>query len=194
MVERARQLGLLLQAFDGAEADRTSHLFTVLGPAGVGKSRLVAEVPRTPGRSSRHSGPVSALRRRDHVLPGAGDREGGRRSRRLRHAPDVIESKVCAVLEGDELQESVCARVSQLLGVAEVASPDETHWAIRRFLGRLRPRASSWWSSTTSTWAESVLLDLIEHIADLSRDAPLLLLCMARESCSTSGPRGPAAS
>ena len=29
-------------------------------------------------------------------------------------------------------------------------------------------------------WAEPALLDLIEHIADLSRDAPLLLLCMAR--------------
>ena len=52
-------------------------------------------------------------------------------------SPDVIESKVCAVLEGDEMQESVCARVSQLLGVQETASPDETHWAIRRFLEAL---------------------------------------------------------
>ena len=29
-------------------------------------------------------------------------------------------------------------------------------------------------------WAEPKFLDLIEHIADLSRDAPILLLCMAR--------------
>ena len=35
-------------------------------------------------------------------------------------------------------------------------------------------------SSTTSTGREPTLLDLIEHIADLSRDAPILLLCMAR--------------
>ncbi|HEU5214670.1 MAG TPA: hypothetical protein VFU30_03940 [Gaiellaceae bacterium] len=29
-------------------------------------------------------------------------------------------------------------------------------------------------------WAEETLLDLVEHVADLSRDAPILLLCMAR--------------
>ena len=29
-------------------------------------------------------------------------------------------------------------------------------------------------------WAEPKFLDLIEHVADLSRDAPILLLCMAR--------------
>ncbi|TMK96741.1 MAG: tetratricopeptide repeat protein [Actinobacteria bacterium] len=29
-------------------------------------------------------------------------------------------------------------------------------------------------------WAEPTLLDLIEHVADLSRDAPILLLCIAR--------------
>ena len=69
-----------------------------------------------------------------------------------------------------------------------------THWAIRRFLEACPPERPLVWCSTTSTWAESVFLDLIEHIADLSREAPLLLLCMARESCSTSGPRGPAAS
>jgi tetratricopeptide (TPR) repeat protein len=29
-------------------------------------------------------------------------------------------------------------------------------------------------------WGEEVFLDLVDHIADLSRDAPILLLCMAR--------------
>src|SRR5206468_6561703 len=29
-------------------------------------------------------------------------------------------------------------------------------------------------------WGEPVFLDLVEHIADFSRDAPILLLCMAR--------------
>jgi tetratricopeptide (TPR) repeat protein len=29
-------------------------------------------------------------------------------------------------------------------------------------------------------WAEPTLLDLVEHVADLARDAPILLLCMAR--------------
>jgi hypothetical protein len=29
-------------------------------------------------------------------------------------------------------------------------------------------------------WGEPTFLDLVEHVADLSRDAPILLLCMAR--------------
>lgn len=29
-------------------------------------------------------------------------------------------------------------------------------------------------------WGEQTFLDLVEHIADWSRDAPILLLCMAR--------------
>jgi class 3 adenylate cyclase/tetratricopeptide (TPR) repeat protein len=180
MVGRERQLGLLLQAFDGAEADRTCHLFTVLGPAGVGKSRLVAEfLERLGDRASALRGrclpygdgityfPVVEI-----VKEAAGLADFD--------APDVIESKVCAVLEGDELQQSVCARVSQLLGVEEEASPEETHWAIRRFLearARERPLVVVF---DDIHWAESALLDLIEHIADLSRDAPLLLLSMAR--------------
>src|SRR6185436_1110906 len=29
-------------------------------------------------------------------------------------------------------------------------------------------------------WGEDTFLELVEHVADLSRDAPILLLCMAR--------------
>ena len=29
-------------------------------------------------------------------------------------------------------------------------------------------------------WAEPTFLDLVEHLADWSRDAPILLLCLAR--------------
>ena len=44
-------------------------------------------------------------------------------------------------------------------------------------------------------WAEPTLLDLIEHVADWTRDAPLLLVCMARpELLDARGPRGAAAS
>jgi predicted ATPase len=44
LVGRERQLQALRSAFANAVADRTCQLFTVLGPAGVGKSRLVAEL------------------------------------------------------------------------------------------------------------------------------------------------------
>jgi hypothetical protein len=43
MIGRDRQLRLLRAAFENARDDRACHLFTLLGPAGVGKSRLVSE-------------------------------------------------------------------------------------------------------------------------------------------------------
>ena len=43
LVGRARELALLRQAFDRATSDRTCQLATVLGPAGIGKSRLAEE-------------------------------------------------------------------------------------------------------------------------------------------------------
>ena len=43
MVGRVRELARLRQAFAQAVADRSCQLFTLLGPAGVGKSRLAIE-------------------------------------------------------------------------------------------------------------------------------------------------------
>jgi hypothetical protein len=43
MVGRVQELDMLAGMLDRAVSERTSHPFTLLGPAGVGKSRLVAE-------------------------------------------------------------------------------------------------------------------------------------------------------
>ena len=47
MVGRTRQLKMLHDAFDNVASERSCHLFTVLGSAGVGKTRLVSEFLRT---------------------------------------------------------------------------------------------------------------------------------------------------
>ena len=94
--------------------------------------------------------------------------------------PDVVESKVCSVLDGDEHQELVCRHVSQLMGVAESAAGEDTFWAIRRFFeasARERPLVLVF---DDIHWGEPTFLDLVEHIADWSRGSPILLLCMAR--------------
>ncbi len=43
LVGRVRELKRLLGDFEDAISEQSCHLFTMLGPAGVGKSRLVAE-------------------------------------------------------------------------------------------------------------------------------------------------------
>ena len=176
MVGRERQLAQLHQAFEAADADEACQLFTVLGPAGVGKSRLVQE-----------------------FAAGLGDRAGILRGRCLPYGegityfpvveaikqaagladfdlPDVVEAKVCSVLEGDEHQELVCRHVSQLMGVAEIAAGEETFWAIRRFFEASARERALVLVFDDIHWGEPTFLDLVEHIADWSRGSPILLL------------------
>ncbi|MDQ2909566.1 MAG: AAA family ATPase [Actinomycetota bacterium] len=80
-----------------------------------------------------------------------------------------------------ELDDEVTEAVLALLGEADIpTTPPETAWAVRKLL-----EAHAWRSPLVVVlddihWGEPTFLDLIEHIADLSRDAPILLLCMAR--------------
>ena len=85
MIGRERELQALADAFVRAVAERSCHLFTVLGAAGVGKSRLVREAlaqHRRPGPAPRRH--VPALRRGHHVLAGARGGQAGHRHRRRR--------------------------------------------------------------------------------------------------------------
>ena len=180
MVGRERRLAQLRQAYEAAVDDAACQLFTVLGPAGVGKSRLVEEF-----LSSIGSG-ATVLRGR--CLPyGEGITyfpvvEAIKQAAGLADfdLPGVVETKVCAVLEGDEHQELVCRHVSQLMGVAEATAGEETFWAIRRFFEVSAAECPVVLVFDDIHWGEPTFLDLVEHIADWSRGSPILLLCMAR--------------
>ena len=85
MVGRTRELALLESAFSRAVREQSCHLFTVLGPAGVGKSRLVSEA--LAGIGDARTGALrnlSAVRRGNHFLASARDREAADRERRRR--------------------------------------------------------------------------------------------------------------
>jgi tetratricopeptide (TPR) repeat protein len=60
------------------------------------------------------------------------------------------------------------------------SSGEETFWAVRKLLeaeARKRPFVLVF---DDIQWGEPTFLDLIEHVADLARDAPILLVCLAR--------------
>ena len=66
------------------------------------------------------------------------------------------------------------------LGGSPGATSEEIFWAVRRLfegLARSRPLVIV---VDDLQWAEQTFLDLVEHVADLARDAPVVLLCMAR--------------
>ncbi len=158
MVGRERELQGLRDAFARAEADGSCQLFTILGSAGVGKSRLVAEF-------------LSAIEAR--VV----------RGRCLSYGDGITYWPVVEILKQlTRLPEGDAARpLRSLLGETEAsASAEEIAWGFRKLLEQEAQRQPLVCVFDDLQWAEETLLDLAEHVADLSRDAPILLLCMAR--------------
>jgi class 3 adenylate cyclase/tetratricopeptide (TPR) repeat protein len=189
IVGRERELEDLERAFERSVQDRTCQLFTVLGAAGAGKSRLVEEFLDRVGASG-------------HVLVGRCLPYGEGITywpvaQALRAAldlhdfdePEEVRSRLDAILARDDHADAIAARLSEVLGIAEGHStPEETAWAIRRFLEILaneRPLIAVW---DDIHWAEPALLDAIDHVADWARDAALLLLCTARPEFLDSRP------
>jgi class 3 adenylate cyclase/tetratricopeptide (TPR) repeat protein len=174
MVGRERERHLLEQAYERAVGDRACHLFTVLGAAGVGKSRLVAEFLDDLGES-----PTVV---RGRCLPYG---EGITfwpllEIMRQLHGDDVVPG-IAARLAGDENAELIAERIAAAIGLAEgEGSSEDTFWAARKLLeahAHERPLVVVF---DDVQWGEPTFLDLIEHVADWSRDAPILVACMGR--------------
>jgi class 3 adenylate cyclase/tetratricopeptide (TPR) repeat protein len=179
MVGREHERALLDEAYARAVRERASHLFTVLGSAGVGKSRLVREFL---GKVEPHAR-VAAGR----CLPyGEGITfwplvEAIRSAAGLPEAVDESVDQIRRLLADEESADMIADGVAQLLGAVEfTSSPDELFWAVRKLFEALARQHTLVVVFDDIQWAEPMFLDLIEHIAGWSHDAPILLLCVAR--------------
>jgi class 3 adenylate cyclase len=179
MVGRRRESALLESAYERAASDRACQLFTVLGAAGAGKSRLVEEF-----LSSHPDGDVL----RGRCLPYGEGITWYPVTEALRGAlglpdfadADAVRTAIHTAIGGEEHAASIEANLARLFAAGEGGAPEETFWAIRRFLesrGRERPLVLV---LDDIHWGEPTFLDFVEHVADWSRDAAILLLCMAR--------------
>src|SRR6185437_13583831 len=71
--------------------------------------------------------------------------------------------------------------LAPILGDDEApSSPDEIAWAFRKLLEQRAADGPVVVVFDDIHWGEPTFLDLVEHIADFSREAPILVLCMAR--------------
>jgi tetratricopeptide (TPR) repeat protein len=158
-VGRAPELTFLRDAWDHVREDRRCELVTVVGEAGVGKSRLVAEF--------LHS--IDPLTVRGRCLP-YGDG--------ITYWPVVEVLNQLDAVPGDP---AVAAPIDALLGSTTApTSADEIAWAFRKTLEHAAAERSLVVVFDDIQWGEQTFLDLIEHVALLSSGASILLVCMAR--------------
>jgi class 3 adenylate cyclase len=167
-VGRERELQRLSDAWDQALTGSRCELVTVVGDAGVGKSRLVGEALAE----------VEARVVRGRCLPYG---EG------ITYWPVVEVVKQLQSLPSDPV---AAAAIRSLLGESGVGtSGDEIAWAFRKLLEEQAPLVVVF---DDIQWGDETFLDLVESMALLSAGAPLLLLCMARPELVEMRPAWPA--
>lgn len=181
MVGRDRQLDSLRRAFEGVAADNACHLFTILGAAGVGKSRLVEEfVKDLRGRAEVLRGRCLSYGQGITFWPVAEVVRGAAGVQDFDES-EAVERKIVDRLAGDEYAAAIANRLAQVIGVTSgSAPPEEAQWAVRRLLEILGAGDPVVVVLDDIHWGEPAFLDLIDHVADSARGASILLLCTAR--------------
>jgi class 3 adenylate cyclase len=173
LVGREEELAVLRAELEAAGKCR---LATVIGEAGVGKSRLVAELPHEDARFVHGS----CLSYGEGITFWA----IGQIVRDLAGIRDDHSA--------EEARSRVPAPIAQLLGLAEgSATADQTAEAIAALLADAASEQPLVVVVDDIHWAEPALLDLLSVVPRKVGDAPVLLLCLARPELLEARPDWP---
>jgi class 3 adenylate cyclase/tetratricopeptide (TPR) repeat protein len=166
-VGRIEELAALETAFGRVKSERGCRLFTLLGPAGIGKSRLVAEFAARSG----------ATLLQGRCLP-YGE---GITLWPFREIVDALGiDGLDEALAGADEAELVKERVTTAVGAAAgPANAEDTPWAFRRLLEAIARRETVVVVLEDVHWAAPPLLDLVEYLLGWL-DGPVFLVCVAR--------------
>ena len=172
MVGREDELALLHAMYTRTVRVGKCHQVTVLGPAGIGKSRLVRElmasVPEAlivSGRCLPYGEGITYWPVLEAFISAFGD--------------DPIAG-VRRLMADDPDGERVTRSVAVALGRSDGIGGDGIPWAVRRVLESLADTRPVLLVLDDMHWAEQAFHELIEHVVGFARPVPLLLVCMAR--------------
>jgi DNA-binding SARP family transcriptional activator len=174
LVGREVELARLEQAFEAAIMQRSCQLVTVLGNPGIGKSKLAREfAERISQRATVLEGRCPPFGDGMALWPLAEMVRTLAGSLRRKALQDLVESAPDARL--------IARQLATALGTEEPPdAAEDIVWAVRELfttLARTRPVVLIF---EDVHWAKPSLLDIIEQLVDFSRDAPILIVCLAR--------------
>jgi class 3 adenylate cyclase/tetratricopeptide (TPR) repeat protein len=154
LVDRVRELRLLREVWARTVAQSECQLFTLVGSAGVGKSRLVEEL------LVQLEGAAMSLR-----------------GRCLHYGEGITFWPIFEALTGaGEPAQPALEHLSR----GGAATPEELFWEVRRLLESLAAQRPVVLHVDDMQWAEPMLVELLDNLVELSRGAPILLVCTAR--------------
>jgi class 3 adenylate cyclase/tetratricopeptide (TPR) repeat protein len=186
IVGRDEELAALHAAYHHAVAGQCAHLVTVIGDAGLGKSRLVREVVdqiaagarAVRGRCLPYGDGITFWPLVGMVSEAADIREDDH--------PDAARAKLLQVVKDPD----VAARLASAIGLSDQSFPlTELYWGARKFLEGLTAEDPVVAVIDDIHWAEPAFLDLLVHILDVSKGAAILLLTTARHDLLETQPK-----
>jgi predicted ATPase/class 3 adenylate cyclase len=188
-VGRERELRLLKELYHASADERKAHLASVVGIAGIGKSRLAFELQRYfdgvaqtvqwhRGRCLAYGEGVSywALAEMVRMRAAIVDGEG------LDSARTKLRSMLERCVDDGEERDWIEPRLAQLLALEEPGEGDRSDlfagW--RLFLERLAEHGPVVLVFEDMQWADAALLEFLEYLLEWSRSHRLFVLALAR--------------
>jgi predicted ATPase/class 3 adenylate cyclase len=181
-VGREFELDLLRGAFAQVETSSASRLVTVVGDAGVGKTRLVGDfLGGIVGRATVLRGRCLAYGEGITFWPLL---EVVRAAAQIAEddSAEVARSKIAGLLlPADPDRIGIVERVASAIGLGSTAFPvAELFWGARKLLESQATARPLVLVIDDIHSAEETFLDFLAHVVESVRDAPILVLCTAR--------------
>jgi class 3 adenylate cyclase/tetratricopeptide (TPR) repeat protein len=179
LVGRESELELLENTYERAVRDRRAALFTIYGDPGVGKSRLAREFVAglegatvLIGRCLPYGEGVTYWPLAEMVKASSGITDDD--------PLDEAQKKLRACCEDEAVADLLGLAVGVLEAVEGERAQQEIAWAARAWAEQLAEAQPLVLVFEDVHWGEEPLLQLLEHLAASVREAPLLIVCLAR--------------
>jgi class 3 adenylate cyclase/tetratricopeptide (TPR) repeat protein len=179
LVGRDAELELLENTYERAVRHRRAHLFTIYGEPGVGKSRLAREFVSglegatvLAGRCLPYGEGITYWPLAEMVKSAAGISDDD--------PAEEAHEKLLVCCEDEEVADLLGLAAGVLEAVERQRNQQEIAWAAREWAEQLAAAQPLVLVFEDIHWAEEPLLELVEHLSSWVRDAPLLILCLAR--------------